>query len=60
MKAGTPATTFHKKSFFFANKKKCVFLQIQNMSSNRIYINPRSIFLNIKKRDVYDCFVTMD
>ena len=30
------------------------------MNTNSHHINPRITFLNIKKRDVYDCFVTMD
>ena len=46
--------------FFFIVQKKDVILHFQNMSSNSTHINPRSIFLNIKKRDVYDCFVTME
>ena len=35
-------------------KKKYVFLQNQNMNINNRHINVSNIFLNIKKRDVYD------
>ena len=30
------------------------------MSMNSLHINLRILFLNIKKRDVYDCYATMD
>jgi len=36
-------------------KKKYVLLQIRNMNKNSQHINEKVIFLNIKKRDVYDC-----